>query len=155
MTSGQFAEAAIIFKKFADGSLDRNGPRAPWFFLRAGQAWLLAGQVPVGMASIQQGLSLFAGRGQFQRLNQAGMRFVSELAARGLTAEAKQIEDYLKTTLPAGFVPATGGNLEKSKPALPTVCPGCGGPIHSNEVEWTDELTAECPYCGRAMRAQG
>jgi hypothetical protein len=157
MASGHYTEAAVIFEQFANGAMARNGPRAPWFFLQAGQARLLAGQVPAGMAHIQQGLALFAARDQFQRLYHAGMRFVAGLKTRGLTDETKQLEDYLKTTLPAGFVPGpgTGSGLGKPKPVLPTNCPGCGGPIRSDEVEWADELTAECPYCGSAVRAQG
>jgi hypothetical protein len=82
------------------------------------------------------------------------MRFTAELKARGLVTEAKQIEYYLKTSLPAGFVFGAGAGMEKPKPILPTNCPGCGGPIRSDEVEWADELTAECPYCGSAVRAQ-
>jgi uncharacterized Zn-finger protein len=82
------------------------------------------------------------------------MRSVAELNARGLTNEAKQIEDFLKKTLPAGFVPAARTEAEKPRPVLPTACPGCGGPLRSDEVEWADEVTAECPYCGSAVRAQ-
>jgi hypothetical protein len=155
MASGKYDEAAGIFEQFARGALARNGPRAPWFFLQAGQARLLAGQPSVGIVHIQQGLSLFASRGQFQRLYQAGTRVVTELKAHSLTAEAQQIEQYLKATLPAGFVPESGSSPEKPKPVLPTNCPGCGGPIRSDEVEWVDELTAECPYCGSSVRAQG
>ena len=154
MAAGQYSGAAEIFEQFARGALARNGPRAPWFFLQAGHARILAGQVPVGMADFQQGLSLFAARGQFQKLYRAGMRFVAELRARGLTAEAKQIEDYLKTTLPAGFTAEPGSGRGKPKPVLPTNCPGCGGPIRSDEVEWADDVTAECPYCGSAVRAE-
>ena len=155
MASGNYAEAAGIFEQFANGALTRNGPRAPWFFLQAGQARLLAGSVPAGMAHIQQGLNLFAARGQFQRLYHAGVRFATELKAHGMTAEAQQIEDYLKKALPAGFVPGSGASAEKPRPILPTTCPGCGGPIRSDEVEWADEVTAECPYCGSSVRAQG
>jgi hypothetical protein len=154
MASGHYAEAAGILEQFANGALARKGPRAPWFFLQAGQARLLNEQVPLGVAHIQQGLSLFAARGQFQRLYHAAMRFVAELKARGLTAEAKRIEDYLKTTLPAGFVPGPGTGVGKPKLVLPTNCPGCGGPIRSDEVEWVDELTAECPYCGSSVRTE-
>jgi Zn finger protein HypA/HybF involved in hydrogenase expression len=71
-----------------------------------------------------------------------------------LTAEAKQIEDFLKATLPGSFVAGVGTSAEKPKPILPTNCPGCGGPIRSDEVEWADEVTAECPYCGSAVRAE-
>jgi Zn finger protein HypA/HybF involved in hydrogenase expression len=106
------------------------------------------------MTHLQQGLSLFAARGQWQKLHNGGMRFVTELNARGLTSEAKQIEEYLKTTLPGGFVAGAGASAEKPKPVLPIHCPGCGGPIRSDEVEWADEVTAECPYCGSAVRAE-
>lgn len=154
MAAGQYAQAADIFERFARGALARNGPRAPWFFLQAGQARILAGQIPAGMAHLQQGLSLFAARGHWQKLHNGGMRLVRELNAHGLTAEAKQIEDTLKAILPGGFVAGPGTSAEKPKPTLPTNCPGCGGPIHSDEVEWTDDATAECPYCGSAVRAE-
>jgi hypothetical protein len=155
MASGRYVEAADVFEEFARGALARRGPRAPWLLLQAGQAHLMAGQVPAGMAHIQQGLGLFARNGQFRRLYHVGMRFVAELEGRGLAAESKQIEDYLKTALPAGFVPVPENSVEKTKAVLPTSCPVCGGPIRSNEIEWIDGLTAECPYCGSAVRAEG
>ncbi len=31
---------------------------------------------------------------------------------------------------------------------LPAVCPKCGGPIRSQEVRWTGQESADCPYCG-------
>jgi len=154
MAAGQYVAAAEIFEQFARGALARNGPRAPWFFLQAGHCRIQAGQIPAGMAHLQQGLSLFAARGQFQKLYHAGMRFVTELKARNLSVEAKQIEDYLKVSLPAGFVAGAGTEAQKPKAILPTNCHGCGGPIRSDEVEWVDDVTAECPYCGSAVRAE-
>jgi hypothetical protein len=153
MAKGQYAEAAEIFEQFARGAQSRNGPRAPWFFLEAGQARLLAGQTPVAMAHYQQGLAIFAARGQVQKLYNSGMRVVTALKAHNQPAEAKQIEDYLKTVLPSGFKAGPGAEVPKPR-ALPTNCPGCGGPIRSDEVEWADEVTAECPYCGSGLRAE-
>jgi hypothetical protein len=155
MAAGQSAPAAEIFEQFAGAALARNGPRAPWFFLQAGRARILAGQVPAGMAHFQQGLALFAARGQGQRLQQAGMRIVAELNEQGLSVEARQIEDYLQKALPGGFVAAPASGVQKSASLLPTHCPGCGGPLRSDEVEWADAMTAECPYCGSAVRAEG
>ncbi len=155
MTSGNYLEAAEIFEKLANSALARNGPRTPWFFLRAGQARLMAGHIPEGMAHIRQGLGIFAQRGQFQRLYHAGMRFEAELKARGMITQMKEIEDYLKNTLPTGFKRGSGPGFERTMTVLPTTCPGCGAPLRSDEVEWADELTAECPYCGSAVRAQG
>ena len=155
MASGHYTEAVGLLEQFANGILACNGPRAPWFSLQAGQANILAGQVPQGVAHIHMRLSLFAARGQTQRRYHTGLRFVSEIKARGLTAEATQIEGYIKTTLPAGSLPELGTGMGKPKPALPTVYPGCGGLIRSDKVECADELTAECPYCASSVRAQG
>jgi hypothetical protein len=155
MASGQYAEAAAIFEQFANGAIARNGPRAPWFFLQAGMARLLAGASAAGMAHLQQGLSLFAQHGQIQRLYHTGMRILAELKAHGMTAEAQQVEQYLKGCLPAGFEPGSGLPAQKPRPVLPTNCPACGGTLRSDEAEWVDELTAECPYCGSSVRAQG
>jgi hypothetical protein len=153
MAASQYSEAAGIFEQFARGALVRNGPRAPWFFFQAGHARIQAGQVPVGMAHLQQGFTLLASRGQSQQLFQASRRFVTELNGLGLTAEAQQIEDFLKTALPVGFAPASAGAAGKPR-VLPTKCTGCGGSIRSDEVEWADDITAECPYCGSLLRAE-
>ncbi len=153
MAAGNYAAAAEIFEQFAQAATARNGPRAPWFFLQAGQARLLAGEVPAAMTHLRQGLALLASRGQFQRLAHAGMRFVTELKARGLSTQAQEIEAYLKSALPKGFTARTEPVMDQARHLLPTNCPGCGGPIRPDEVEWADEVTAECPYCGSAVRA--
>ncbi|HTX91331.1 MAG TPA: hypothetical protein VMC09_08945 [Anaerolineales bacterium] len=153
MAAGKYAEAAEIFEQFARGAQARNGPRAPWFFLEAGQARLQAGQPVVALAHFQQGLSIFAARGQVQKLYNSGMRVITALKAHNLPGEAAKIEEYLKTALPAGFRGGAAAGAQKPR-VLPTACPGCGGPLRSDEVEWADELTAECPYCGSAIRAE-
>jgi hypothetical protein len=155
MAAGQYAAAAEIFEQFGSAAAARNGPRAPWFFLQAGRARLLAGQLPAGMDHLQKGILLLAGRGQFQRVQQAGARLVAELRQRGLPAEAGQLADFVKSALPAGFTLPVEAGTAKPKPVLPTNCSGCGGPIRSDEVDWVDEVTAECPYCGSAVRAEG
>jgi len=116
---------------------------------------VLAGEVPLGMTYLQQGLGLFVARDQWQRFRNSGQRIAGELSQRGLTEQARQIEAILKAGLPAGFVPESGSSPEKAKRVLATNCHGCGGPLHADEIEWTDEITAECPYCGSALRAEG
>ncbi len=153
MAAGQFAAAADIFEQFVRGALQRGGPRAPQFFLQARRCRVLAGQVPVGMALLKQGLSIIASRGNWQNLQNAGRRVAAELTQRGLTAEATEIEAWLKQTIPSGFVPGPAADSAPPR-LLPTNCPSCGGPIRADEVEWMDEVTAECPYCGSAIRVE-
>ncbi len=156
MSSGQFEEAAVIFEQFARGALQRGGPRAPQFFLQAGRCRILAGQVPTGMALIKQGLTIIANRGNWRHLQNAGQRITAELNQHQLKAESNEIETWLKQTIPAGFAAGAGAaGPDVSRRVLPTNCHGCGGPLHADEVEWTDEITAECPYCGSAVRVEG
>ena len=150
MANGDYPGAAQAFEDMARVAVSRNGPRAPLLLCQAGRMHILSGQVDPGMAQLEQGLGLFATRGQWQKFNTFGNRIVAELSERGLAEQAVGIQTLLKAHLPGGFVPAT--NLEKTKVVLPTNCPGCGAPIHASEVEWTDEITAECPFCGSAVR---
>jgi hypothetical protein len=154
MAIGDYPGAAEAFEELSHGVVARNGPRTPMLLLQAGRMRILAGHVPLGMTHLQQGLELFAARGQWQRYINSGQRVVSELSQHGLTEQVKQIEATLKNRLPAGFIPGPGAWPEKTKPVLPINCPSCGGPLHADEVEWTDEITVECPYCGNAVRAK-
>jgi hypothetical protein len=155
MAIGDYPGAAQAFEELARGAVARNGPRAPILLIQAGHMRILAGQVPAGMLHLRQGLGLFATRGQWQPLYNNSQRMIRELNSRGLTEQAGQIAAILKAGLPAGFVPAsTAAASQKAPPVLPTNCPGCGGPLHADEIEWSDGITAQCPYCGSAVRAE-
>jgi len=151
---GEYGRAAELFERIAE-SADARGPlyapRAPLFHLQAGRARILAGQTALGMPSLKRGLELLAQRKQFPRLQNAGTRVISELNERGLKNEVVDIEILLKTLLPS--MPAFETNSSPTKkPILPTHCPQCGAGIRPDEVEWLDEVTAECGYCGSPVR---
>jgi hypothetical protein len=148
---GEYGRAAELFEKIAETVSARGGPRAPLFYLQAGRARVLAGQTVLGMASLKRGLELLAQRRQYARLHQAGARMISELNGRGLNNEASEIETFLKANLPSA--PSFDTTETPSKrPTLPTHCPSCGAAVRPDEVEWLDEVTAECAYCGSAIR---
>ncbi len=153
MAAGNYQAAAEAYEQLARGAQTRGLPRDAQLFLQAGRCHILAAQVPAGMADLKQGLTIIANRGNYQHLQNAGQRAVAELNQRGLTAEAAEIESLLKASLPASFAagPAAG---PAPKRLLPTACPSCGAPLRSDDVEWIDEVTAECPFCGGAVRAQ-
>lgn len=148
---GEYGRAGELFEKLAETASARGGPRAPLFYLKAGQSRILAGQTALGLPSLKRGLELLAQREQFPRLYQAGTRLVAELGERGLQKEAAEISAWLKAVLP--FEPASASLLQK--PVLPTHCPSCGAGVRSDEVEWLDEVTAECAYCGSPIKEQG
>jgi hypothetical protein len=148
---GQYGRAAELFERIAQTADARGGPRAPIFHLQAGRARVLAGQVKLGMPSLKRGLELFAERGEFHKLHQMGTRLITELQGRGLTKEAAEIVVLLDELI--RFMPAMQAEpVIAKRPSLPTHCPSCGAGLRSDEVEWLDEDTAECPYCGSPVR---
>jgi len=151
---GEYGRAAEFFEKIAEGADARGGPRAPLFHLQAGRARVLAGQTQLGMPSLKRGLELLAQRKQPQRLHNASQRVIMELNERGLKQEAAEIETWLKTVLPSSpFVDIEASPPRKS--ILPTHCPQCGAGLRPDEVEWLDDVTAECAYCGSPVRDEG
>lgn len=151
MASGEYAQAAEAFQSLAEAAQARGGPRAAMFFLQAGRARILEGKAEAGLAHIRQGLLLLARRADWAGLHRAGKRALAELNERGLGKEAADIEAWLEATLPAGaamFAEPTA----RQKPQLPTHCPSCGAALRPDEVEWLDESTAECAYCGSPVR---
>lgn len=148
---GEYGRAGELFERIAETADGRNGQRAPIFHLQAGRARVLAGQVKLGMPSLKRGLELFAQRGQWQRVQQAGERVVGELTTRGLKEEAGEVESFLKQLSPS--MPVSGlQSAPVKRPTLPTHCPSCGAAVRPDEVEWLDDVTAECAYCGSPVR---
>jgi len=154
MQNGDHAAAAEAFEQLARAALARRGPRAPIFFLQAGRARLLNHQAAMGVEYFKQGLSLLAASGLWARFSQAGDRAVQELEQLGLAGEAAQIQKIISDQKPAGGAFQSGKDQRTKKVILPTHCPSCGAAVRPDEIEWLDEVTAECGYCGSPVRAE-
>jgi hypothetical protein len=150
---GEYGRAGELFENLAQTADARGGPRAPIFHLQAGRARVSAGQTKLGMPSLKRGLELLAERGQWQKLHHLGKRVVGELSARGLDEETKEIELLLHALSPSTPAMETYPASPR-KPILPTHCPSCGAAVRLDEVEWLDEITVECAYCGSPVRDQ-
>jgi hypothetical protein len=148
---GEYGRAGQLFEQIAQTADARGGPRAPILLLQAGRARILAGQTKLGMPSLKRGLELLAQRNQWQRLHQLGQRILGELSAHGLKEEASEIESLLQKLSPS--TPVMESSPAK-RPVLPTHCPSCGASVRPDEVEWLDEITAECAYCGSPVREE-
>lgn len=155
MAAGNYPAAAEAFEQLARRGEARQHPRTGQMYLQAGRARIFAGQKNVGFAHLKRGLGLMAARpAQLQR---AGGRVVNELQDQGMSAEAQEIADWLKTSLPVQQE-ARGGapvSARSKKPLLPATCPSCGGVVRMDEVDWMDDVTAECDWCGSPIRAGG
>ena len=147
-TNGDYGRAAELFEQVARTADDQGNSRASNLYLRAGHARILAKQELLGIPSIRRGLELLAKSGKYQKLHQAGTKAMAELKSCGLSDEATVIQKWLKSILPE--VPTA--QLPVRRPALPAQCPSCAALLRPDDVEWIDKDTAECGYCGNAVR---
>jgi hypothetical protein len=150
MLAGRSVEAMQAFEQLAHGAEERYSERAPFLYLEAGRAAMLAGQNQTGVAHFRRGLTLLASQGRHMRMQMLGGRILRELRDHGLIPEAEEIARMLTDNLP--HQRAESEAVAERKPVLPTHCPNCGGAVRPDEVEWLDEITAECAYCGSPVR---
>ncbi|MBN2547665.1 MAG: zinc ribbon domain-containing protein [Anaerolineales bacterium] len=163
MEAGDYIPAAETFERLAEGAQARGMlQRAPQLYLQAGRARLLANQVQKGYDLVQKGLTLLARTERWGSLHRFGSAAVAQLSQLGQTEKAAQLQSWLDGALKdhpeaiqeAGFTPSAAGSTQADqKPRLPAKCPFCGANIRPNEVEWLDDQTSECPYCGSPIPA--
>ena len=154
MAAGNYAAAAEAFEKLAHAGENRQHPKTGQMYLQAGRARILAGQNQVGFQHIKMGLGTMQRMGLHGRVQHAANRAVSELTERGMTAEAQEISQWSQKNVPASSAGMAGAPAPAKKPILPTHCPGCGGPVRPDDVDWIDDVTAECNWCGSPVRGE-
>jgi hypothetical protein len=154
MDAGEYAEAALVFDSLAKKAEDFFPERAPFLYLQAGQAAMLNGDSQKGVARFRSGLTLLATQQRYHRLQKAGRRIVDELRGRGFNAEADEVETVLGNNAPVPADAMREADHPQKRGILPTHCPSCGAAVRPDEVEWLDEQTAECDYCGSPVRAE-
>lgn len=153
MQNEEYQEAADLFQELAQGAEERFPQRAPFLYFEAGRAAKYpSGQSKIGVGHLRRGLTLFSSQGRIARMQMAGHRIIDELQARGMNAEAMEISLLLEGNAPAGISAAQP--TPPKRPISPTHCPSCGAAVRPDDVEWLDDVTAECDYCGSPVRAE-
>ena len=156
MAAGKYAEAADGLEQLAHAAEARGGRRggrrAASLYLEAGRARLKSGQPAQALQLLQSGLSLLSASGLSLRLGQVAKRIIAEARALGFAQEGQLLSGFVEGLAP-GFGTAAVAAGPMRRAPLPTHCPACGAPVRPDEVEWLDELTAECEYCGSPVRS--
>jgi len=150
MAEESFNEAGKIFEELASAAAKRGIPRAPQLFLQAGDAALKAGDHAHGVALFTRGLHLMEKMGQFQRLPTASQRVLDELQAIGLQDEHEAMENEINLALTQRGLSLSSATPPQKR-RLPGKCPQCGGIVHPQEIDWIDDTTAYCDYCGSIL----
>jgi hypothetical protein len=153
MAQGNYVEAAATFEDLARAAEMRGRRRAPIMLIQAGRAQAYAGKPAEALDLMKRGLAAIALAGETMRLNALAGTLAGELEERGYGSESQQLSAYARSLLPGA--PQT--NLAAPPPrrsSLPSHCPGCGAPLKSAEVDWIDEETAECAFCGTPVKGE-
>ncbi len=152
ITSGHSIEAAGIFAQLAQQMANTNHPRrAANFHAQAAHLYADGNDAAQSLAHAQAALKLFI---QYQMSNRT-LRFYTNITQkmhnRGMTANAAQLEKEFKPIV--GSLPApTQSPSIQAHGRLPSSCPQCGAPVRSDEVDWIDNTSAECLFCGGVIQ---
>ena len=156
--SGQPAEAAPLFARLAQEAEAQGRARlAANLHLQAARSLMAVGRGPEALAHASAGLNIFIRLGMIPRARRAYRTFTRELLDRGMAAEASQLEHDLQAQtgpLEVGDMEDAGAQPTWPRGRLPARCPHCGGAVRSDEVEWIDEHSAECDYCGSVVHTE-
>ena len=144
---GQFLESAAQFEELALIAENRNGPRAPRFYLQAGRAFNVCRADRARNDLARKGRTMMLSGTQKDLLPIILQRISSELQELGLLNQAELVASWINQNQLRPTVQAP--TLHKH---LPSLCPFCGGPVHPEEVEWFENGTAECEYCGTILQ---
>ncbi len=153
MAAGQYQPAGQLYAQLAEDAQSSGHPR---------KAANLHAQAAHAAALQHSSLALLAqGRTALHAFQQLGMqpRFAGFLAslttllrAQGMSAEADTLQHEFGGAQPAPAQPAVQAPAPQ-RLRLPPACSQCGAPVRRDEVEWIDEQSAECGYCGAVIQA--
>lgn len=145
----RYAEAAPLFVTLSETARQTNRPRrAVQLRLRAADSYGRAGNKEMALAEAQKVLQFVQRRGQPEQLAHVMGRVVAVLEELGWSAEAATLQQKFGV----GRVIAQPAVAQR-RLQLPAQCPHCLGPVRSDEVEWIDNRSAACAYCGGTIRA--
>jgi len=148
--AGEYDSAAAEFRDLAERGEAAGIPRSSQVHVLASRAYLLAGRPEEGMQGLRRSIEAATHFGQLPRLAGAAPRITSEMREHGFEKEASAFAASLEAALKhplAAPVPA------KQSHRLPPKCPSCGGTIYPDEVEWLDDRSVACDYCGSVVQA--
>lgn len=150
LQSGRFDQAAMEYFQLAN-KLERIGkPRqSANMHAQAALAWAKAGNEERALNQANIALRQFTLLRMPRRIYEFKTEFEQTLHP-GKTANPVPPAPELEYS--AIKVAATPG-VKTLRGKLTEVCPKCGAPVRSDEVEWIDDTSAECDFCGAIIQS--
>ncbi len=152
MLREQFDEAAGIYEQLAYGAQSRGLPQDAHLFMTAGHCRVRNRQIDLAMGNFKQGLEIMAARGRLANVSQVGQRCEFDLKNAGFEKEAYEINQLIQSLVGQPTYEVQPATSIRSR-IIPVTCDACGGTLRADEVEWIDDSTAECPWCGSTIQS--
>jgi hypothetical protein len=157
MLAGQAIEAATIFASIGLFAQQNGMPaRSANLSARAALAYLEANDLAHAKEYALKAASQSLDGGNVQQAVRIAQQVLAQMKARNITQEADAMKAQFDALLsPYGVTLAAGGTAPAQVHGkLPVQCPSCLGPVRPDAVEWIDDQTAECAFCGNIIRVE-
>jgi hypothetical protein len=144
------ADAAPLYAELAR-ELDVPHPRrGANLHARSAHAYADAGNEQLALVQARAALTMFI---QYRMINRTPVFFANitrKFNNKGMKNSTTALQNEFGNRV--GQMPPQPAPGSAKRGVLPTNCPKCGAPVHGDETTWIDNLTAECDYCGAAIR---
>jgi hypothetical protein len=144
-------EAARLFAQLAqEMEATDHQRRAANFHALAAHSFADARDEKRALMHAQSALTLFIEYQMVRRIGRFYPIIMEKFLAYNMTQAVAMLQNEFGEKI--GAMPATTATTEPGKKdRLPTTCPKCGAPVHNTDVNWIDDQSAECIYCGSVL----
>jgi hypothetical protein len=149
---GKPGQAAHLFAQLAEVESAGHPQRAANLHAQAALAFADDQQGPAALIQARAALHLFLKEKMLQRAPEFYASITRKLNDKGMHAIAGTLTGEFGAKIAA--LPAAEPAPGQKHGLLPTNCPQCGAPIHTDRARWVDAMTAECEYCGSQIRPE-
>jgi NAD-dependent SIR2 family protein deacetylase len=127
--------------------------RAANLYTRAAHAFVEGNNEQEALGYARTALELFSQHKMPRRQRKFFTNITRRMTDKGMQASSQVLQKEYGTQITAQ--PAElQQEIHKPRGLLPTSCPKCGGAVASDEVDWVDDRTARCEYCGTLIRTE-
>lgn len=158
MLAGEAIQAALIFASISAFAHQNGMPaRSANLSARAALAYLEANDVEQAKEFALKAVTQSLAADNVSQAVRIAQQVLTQMRARNLTQEADALKAQFDGLLSPYGVTLSAGASAPSAPIrgkLPAQCPSCLGPVRPDAVEWIDDQTAECAFCGSILRAE-
>jgi hypothetical protein len=149
LEQGKFREAASLFAQLAQSAQMAGHPRkAANLYAQAALAFIDANADAETLNHARKALDFFVELAMDERAANFYSSITSKLRAKNKASIAETLEHEF-----GGKIDMNASDEPALRKRLPPKCPQCAAPVRSDEVDWIDEASAECAYCGAVVQA--